>query len=289
MNASLVLTDLPTPNILPSEIHLKKMDAGHNTSAGMVASHFSGGGIAANRLARDGSNKVCDDVELHKRVSLSEAVESAKLSAGLQTTRLSMPIRKLKKRETLFYEGDAGRYFYEVLFGHIKTYKLLSNGRCLVIKFFHKGDIVGLPCKPTYDCYAQALTRTDVRVYSNEQIEYLLEKSPALSRHIIDVEQDYFSHAMKQMVLLGRKNPTEKVASFLLSLENRPMSKQVNQMIVELPMPRSDIADYLGLTQETVCRVLSTFRRRGLIEIRTPYEMLVYDIEALQDISELVD
>lgn len=289
MNDSVVLADLTKSKIFPDELHLKKMDAGLKPRAGMVASHFSGGGTAANRLSRDNLYKVCAVKELGKRVSLSETVESAKLSTGLQTPQPSMPMRKLKKLEMLFHEGDAEGYFYEVLYGHIKTYKLLSNGRSLVIKFHHKGDIVGLPCEPVKTFYAQALTRADMRVYSNKQIEYLLKRSPTLSRHIIDIEQDYFAHAMKQMVLLGRNKPPEKVASFLLSLESRPMSNHANQMIVDLPMSRTDIADYLGLTQETVCRVLSTFRRRGIIEIRTPYELLLYDIEALQDTCEPLD
>jgi len=206
------------------------------------------------------------------------------------TARPGSSVHKINKNEVLLHQGDEALYFYQIIFGHLKTYTLLNDGRCQIINFLRKGDFIGIPYEKNYSISAQALTRANVRCYSYSQMKSLMETSPIFTRKILEITQKELSQATNQMVLLGRKNPEEKVASFLLSCERSLTEKQDHQMMLYLPMSLNDIADHLGLAQETVCRILGKYKRSGLVEFKTPRqqsELYVRDMQSLYEIAEL--
>ena len=173
--------------------------------------------------------------------------------------------RKLKKHNLLFQEGDTISHVYEVLSGTIKTTKTLFDGRQQVIAFFVRGDVIGLPLESKAYYSAEAVTATIVHSYPISQVEKLMSSSPIAAKAIIALVHDDSVEHMDHMVSLGRRRPTERVASFLLKWQKNLEDEREGATLVDLPMSRIDIADYLGLTQETVCRVLTKFRRAGLI------------------------
>jgi len=182
-----------------------------------------------------------------------------------QSDILKPTSRKLKKNSLLFQEGDTVSHVYEVITGTLKTTKTLFDGRQQVIGFFNGGDVIGLPLVSEAYYSTEAVTASFLNSYPISQLEELMENSAVAAKAIIAlVHEDSVEH-MDHMVSLGRRRPAERVASFLLKWQNDLAEKSEGTALVELPMSRIDIADYLGLTQETVCRVLSKFRQEGLI------------------------
>ncbi len=207
-----------------------------------------------------------------------------------EATQTASTIRELKKNDMLIHEGDDTEYFYEILFGYIKTYTHLCDGRCLVTNFLRKGDFISLPFADKYTVSAQAITRTNVRRYSLSQMNNLLETSPIFTNKILNIAQKEISQATNQMILLGRKNTEERIASFLLTCEHTPTIKEGFQSVVYMPMSLTDIADHLGLTQETVCRTFKKLRNRGLLKTKMPRqqrEIYVRDLNSLRQMAEL--
>lgn len=230
-------------------------------------------------LDKDYAHLASDGLRQHEKLSSRRALSVFDNFIPFST------VLKLKKQDMFIHEGDKALNFYEIIFGYVQTYTLLRDGRRLVINFFRKGDFIGLPHYITYNYSAQALSRTNLRCYSYAQLHNLLDTTPELGHKILEITQKQLTHANKQMVLLGRKSPIEKVASFLLSCERRPAIGANQHMVLYIPMSLTDIADYLGLAKETVCRIIGKLKHYGLVETRMPHQLYVYDINALYKFS----
>jgi CRP/FNR family transcriptional regulator, nitrogen fixation regulation protein len=171
--------------------------------------------------------------------------------------------RTFAKGERLFAEGDPSDHFYKLVSGTIRTSKLLSDGRRQIDSFHLAGDIFGLENSKDRHFSAEAIEPVVVLAFRRTQFTTLLHADPAFGEQLMSATIASLDRAHDHMVLLGRKSALEKVATFLLDLANR-LSKGNS---VDLPMQRADIADYLGLTIETVSRVLSQMVRDGLINL----------------------
>lgn len=170
----------------------------------------------------------------------------------------------LRKGEELFAEGDAADWFYKVVTGAIRTSKLLSDGRRQIGAFHLAGEIFGLEAGRNHRFTAEALAGATVLAYCRTSLGPSARDGGALREEVLASAIRSLDRAQEHMLLLGRKTAQEKVAAFLLDMADR-MPDGNGQF--ELPMPRSDIADYLGLTIETVSRTLSQFTRDGLIRL----------------------
>ncbi len=171
--------------------------------------------------------------------------------------------RTFAKGDALFAEGDPSDYFYKVVSGTVRTSKLLSDGRRQIDAFHLAGDIFGLENSKDRYFTAEAIEPVVVLAFRRTEFTTLLHADPALGDQLMSATIASLDRAHDHMVLLGRKTALEKVATFLLDLANR-LSRGNS---VDLPMQRADIADYLGLTIETVSRVLSQMVRDGLIAV----------------------
>lgn len=171
--------------------------------------------------------------------------------------------RKLCKGEELFTEGDDATYFYEVVSGAIRTSKLLNDGRRQIDAFHLPGDIFGLEAGDTHRFTAEATGDAKVVAHRRCSLATLALRNPTLGNQVMNSIMRNLERAQEHMLLLGRKTAHEKIASFLLDIARRLSAEE----LFELPMQRTDIADHLGLTIETVSRVLSEFARRNYIAI----------------------
>lgn len=190
----------------------------------------------------------------------------------------SVHTRSLKygPHDSIFLEGDQAGNIYEMIEGAVMLYKLLPDGRRQVVELLAPGDLFGLTCDDLQDCSAEALTVVRVRIHTREAID----RSPEL-------QQRLFCHARTQMqalrdhaVLLGRKSAMERVASFI---ERLALSSDNDA--IRLPMTRQEIADYLGLTIETVSRSFSELRRRGLVACERQDVIRVPDLERISELT----
>ena len=169
--------------------------------------------------------------------------------------------------QELFNETDPANHVFNVTEGTVKIYKLLADGRQQVTGFLFPGDFLGLMRKDTYAYSAEAVTNVKLCRFPRQRFEKMLDESPNLEKRLLSVASHELAAAQDQMLLLGRKTAREKLASFLIMLSNAAAAHGAARNPIALPMSRSDIADYLGLTIETVSRTFTQLRKDKLIEL----------------------
>jgi CRP/FNR family transcriptional regulator len=188
--------------------------------------------------------------------------------------------RRLEAGQVLFHEGDPAREVFNVTSGMIKLYKLLSDGRRQITGFLMAGDFLGLAFTDSHGYTAEAVEPTTVCRFGRAQFLRLLEELPAMEKRLLSRASDELESAQEQMLLLGRKTARERVASFLAAMSRR--QERAGLRALSLPMSRADMADYLGLTLETVSRTLSRLRDEGIIVMPATHEAVVANWRSLQ-------
>ncbi len=194
--------------------------------------------------------------------------------------------QRLQPEQPLFHEGDpAGRVFM-VTAGALKIYTLLGDGRRQVTGFMFPGDFLGISVDDEYAFSVEALSEAELFWFSRPCFDAFVEANPELERELYRLAAHELAAAQQQMVLLGRKTAAERVASFFLNLLKR--AEHISgkpETRFDLPMSRLDIADYLGLTKETVSRMLAVLRSARLIRLEAQDRVQVLDRPGLQDMA----
>ncbi len=171
---------------------------------------------------------------------------------------------RIPRNREIHMEGDQANYCYRVVSGCVRTVRLMEDGRRQVGEFHLAGDMFGFDDLGVHDLGAEAVCDTVLRRFPRRMVETLADSRTSLARRLRELALKRLHIAHEQIVLLGRKTATERLASFLLDMQGRTATKGG---FIELPMGRADIADHLGLTVETVCRVLAAIKREGGIAI----------------------
>jgi CRP/FNR family nitrogen fixation transcriptional regulator len=184
--------------------------------------------------------------------------------------------------EEIYAEGDLSDSWYQVLSGTVRICKLLADGRRHIAEFCFGSDCFGLGSAGEQVFSAEAVGDVIVMRYPRRATARLLDEAPQLARDLCNMTLRDLAHAQTRMFLLGRMTACERVANFLLEMFER---RDV-QRALDLPMSRNDIADYLGLTIETVCRVLSAFKRDGTIAIPNAHRIELCRRSALEAVCE---
>ena len=166
-----------------------------------------------------------------------------------------------KKNTEIYGEKEPAEYVYQVKSGAIRSYKLLFDGRRQIGAFHLAGDIFGLENGGEHRFTAEAIVDTTVRLIKRQSLEIVAENDSVVARNLLSMTTSNLQHAEDHMLLLGRKTSLERVAAFLLEMDKRLTAAGV----MALPMSRRDIADYLGLTLETVSRALSRLHGLGTL------------------------
>jgi CRP-like cAMP-binding protein len=216
-----------------------------------------------------------------RRPPLSALAGSARSEALAALDRIGKEI-SLGRDKALFLEGDAAQYCFKVVAGAVRSCRLLSDGRRHVAEFFLRGDFIGLAAEPAYPFTAEAVTDATLLRFPRIAIEKMISLRPSLGKWQVELLCRDLSSAQQQMLLLGRKNAIERIASFLLLMAGRGHDAEH----VSLPMTRSDIADHLGLTTETVSRIFGQLRSQRVIELRGASHVLVSNIDALEELAQ---
>jgi CRP/FNR family nitrogen fixation transcriptional regulator len=168
---------------------------------------------------------------------------------------------KYRRSGEIFGEGEPAKYVYQVIDGAVRSYKLLSDGRRQIGAFHLIGDIFGLENGGVHRFTAEAIVDTTVRLVKRVSLAHVAESDASVARDLLNMTATNLQHAEDHMLLLGRKTSLERVAAFLLEMDLRLTAAGV----MALPMCRRDIADYLGLTLETVSRALSILHEKGIL------------------------
>jgi CRP/FNR family transcriptional regulator, nitrogen fixation regulation protein len=179
----------------------------------------------------------------------------------LSHTKVSSSVFTYKKGTEIFGQDGAADYVHQVIEGAVRTHKMLSDGRRQIGAFHLPGDIFGLENGDLHRFTAESLVDTTVCLVRRQSLEREAKNDPAIVRSLITMTTDNLKHVEDRLLLLGRQTAQERVGAFLLEMKGRMTAD-----VISLPMNRRDIADYLGLTLETVSRALSEFQRKGYLK-----------------------
>ena len=197
------------------------------------------------------------------RIPAAVAMRGAAASAPRAGASSQGVRRSFERGAEIFAEGEVCTWFYKVVSGTVRTGKLLSDGRRQIDAFHLPGDIFGLEAGDKHRFTAEAVNNVEVIAFRCGGLGSLAQADRAFNETLMSSMLTSLDRAHDHMVLLGRKTALEKMASFLLDLARR--LAQGNR--VDLPMQRTDIADHLGLTIETVSRTLTQMVKAGLIRL----------------------
>ncbi|MBT6404212.1 MAG: cyclic nucleotide-binding domain-containing protein [Rhodospirillaceae bacterium] len=187
--------------------------------------------------------------------------------------------------QVIFEEGDPADYVFHISDGEVRLYKLLPDGRRQVTGFLTPGDFLGLITESSYAYGAEAIGAVELCCMKLTNLERLLSDIPPVRERLLDMSRDELAAAQEQMLLLGRKTAREKILSFLL-YRHKHLDRTDSDASIDLPMSRTDIADYLGLTIETVSRTFTALRDEGLIELPNPHHVIFPDLDAVRDAAD---
>ena len=213
-------------------------------------------------------------------------IPSVQSSANTQFKRTKKNLKttdaRVRKGSYLYYEGDAVERLYQVTSGVLRLTRLLEDGRRQVIAFGYPGDIVGFPCDGLQHTDCEALTDARLQPYRLSHLESG-EGEPELHKELLQAALREISAMQDHFMMLGRKSAVEKVASFLCVLTERVGEDLGQYKQVILPMSRTDIADFLGLTTETISRTLTQLRKNNIIAIDNIHTVVVLQPQSLRE------
>lgn len=197
---------------------------------------------------------------------------------------LNVQTRTLKAAQNLFREGDDVQHIYEVTSGVLRLTKVLEDGRRQVIAFGYPGDIIGFPQDGIYHTECDAISTAEVVAHSVSDLENGA-RNPELHQRLVKAALREISAMQDHFMMLGRKTASEKTASFLSVLMERTGKPLGAYTHFEFPMNRADIADFLGLTVETVSRTITMLRKSKLIALESSKSVVVLDEDALCEMA----
>jgi len=193
--------------------------------------------------------------------------------------------RRLAKGDVLFGEDGVADRVYVVMQGALRLTRLLADGRRCIVGFALQGDFVGYSTARSFLYGAEALQPSVACAMPRSRFESLMTEMPHLMSRVCGLTIEALSDAQGHMVALARQSVEERMAAFLLQLETRTGACGFDGGIVNLPMSRADLADYLGMTLETASRCLNAWRRDGLLEMESPRRLRLLNRDRMQALA----
>ena len=205
------------------------------------------------------------------------AIDAESLEQQMQLMGATM---SYSRNAEIFGENEPADYLYKVVSGTVRTYKILSDGRRQIGGFYLPGDIFGLEFADEHRFSAEAITDAKVLVIKRSALAALAGRDAAVARELFALTGRELRRVQDRILLLV-KSAQERVASFLLEMAERAPAGNA----IELPMSRQDIADYLGLTIETVSRTLTSLESAAAIKVLTSRRIVLRNRSALNRLN----
>ena len=213
----------------------------------------------------------------HRAEAWSFDTETGDLAAVIGAA--GQPV-SIMRGHALFSAGDAADGVFVIVSGMVRTSMMLSDGRRQIIGFHEAGDVLGVTLAKQHSLSAEAVNATRLQTVNRIWLQGILGLQPHLCLSLIPLASRSMDAARRHLVLLGRMTARERLCTFLLERLKGEAG------IIELPMSRGDIADYLGLTIETVSRTITQLRLEGVIEAAAAREVEIADRKRLLDCLE---
>ena len=195
--------------------------------------------------------------------------------------------KKFTDKENIFLQNDPSTHLYNITEGNVKIYQLLDDGRIQIIGFLYPGDFFGTYKNNKYNYSAEAIGNLRVCVFDQRVLDKYMDQNPILAKELLNETSYELTLAQDRMTVMGRLNAIEKIAIFLINISNQRKRIGWQSNPISLSMARQDIADYLGLTIETVSREISKLKASNIIKIISSKQLFINDFEKLNQISKL--
>ena len=193
---------------------------------------------------------------------------------------------KIDKGEYLFMEEAPATYVYNISSGMMMLERIGSDGRRQIISFVYPGDYIGLTVDSIYSVSCRAIENSRLCRWQRNDLEQFAEGHQNLEKSLRIIGNKVLARTIDQIFILGRKNAAERLAFFLLQTSGRQTRSGLSKTELSLPMTRTDIADHLGLTIETVSRAFSRLSKDKIIELVTPSSINLLDPERLIECAD---
>ncbi len=205
------------------------------------------------------------------------------------TTLLDRYVKKkhmLKRGQVLYRAGEAFTCVYAIRSGSVKTYISTDDGRLQITGFHIPGELLGLNAMDDkrYNCDAMALETTSVCEISLDCFEALARQIPSAHYQMLRMMSKEIKLNQELMLLLGKKSAEERLATYLLTLSRRFALRNYSPTRFNLSMSRGDIGDYLGIAEETVCRIFTRFQEEGVVTTERRH-IILNDLKRLSAIA----
>lgn len=189
---------------------------------------------------------------------------------------------------TLKKDSDGGETYSNILSGVVKLVRLMADGRQQIVGLQFAPDFLGRPFSPEADMLTEAATDVKLCSFPKAVLERFIKEVPEMEHLMHTQHMRELDEARDWMLTLGRKNAQEKVVSFLLLVAKHcdPEREDDDRVEISLPLKRADIADFLGLTIETVSRQLTKLRKDGVIEFVDRRTILVTSLDRLSGLAD---
>jgi len=184
------------------------------------------------------------------------------------------------RNDEVYGEGESADYVYKIVSGTVRTAKLLADGRRQVGAFYLAGDMFGLEIGERHACSAEAVAPSQIVMIRRSKLVALAARDSAVAAELWTLTGRELARVQAHILLLAR-TAQERVAGFLLDMAARRPAGDT----VELPMSRQDIADYLGLTTETVSRTLTSLENEAAIALPNCRRIVLRDRQALREMN----
>jgi CRP/FNR family nitrogen fixation transcriptional regulator len=230
-----------------------------------------------------GSDLHMADAALKRHVAAG--VEMANLSLVGEGYRRGLPAvgsaLSFGENRGIYGEGDEADLFFKVALGVVRTCTFLSDGRRQIDAFYVPGNVFGIELGAEHSLSAETVCDSTVIAYRRRDLEALAANSEGFSRQLFSYAMQNLARAQRHAVLLGRRCAIEKLSAFLTDWAAYTPGSDV----LTLQMPRQDIADYLGLSIETISRTFAHLEGKALIELPTARQVRLMDSEGLRDLN----
>jgi CRP/FNR family transcriptional regulator, anaerobic regulatory protein len=206
----------------------------------------------------------------------------------LEEVMSSIIRRKYKKGQIVFFEGDVSDKFYIINGGKIKIFKYTKEGKEQILYILSEGDFIGylsLLKKGKFDFNAEALEDVNVCMLTKDDFDKIVKKTPEISLKILENLHDRLISLENLVQTLSTKDIEARIAGILKNFAKEFGREEAEGIVIEMPLSREEMANYIGVTRETMSRKLSSMEDDGLIELIGNKKIVIKDLQLLEELA----
>jgi len=175
--------------------------------------------------------------------------------------------KKFKDGSYIFLQGEKNNYFYNLVKGNVKIFKVFDDGRIQIVGFLYPGDFFGLYTSKNFSYTAECIGEVTCCIFNHKDLDAYLDKNTELTKHLLHMTTNELTLMQDRVAVIGRLRARERIINFFLNISSQRKRIGWQDNPIVLPMTRNEMADYLGLTVETVSREISKLKSEQIIKM----------------------